>query len=652
MKRILTILCVFYCGALLSLKAEDANAGYYRDSILKVADAMPPTIVRLTFLRDMAYRHQYAPYNLAFSTRLYEEAKRQKNVFYENLGAYYLATTYDKKHDADSLSYWVEKLEALAPEVGTYDYYLEQKAAISRALASKGKIEKAVHVARETLKEAEQHNSNNGKIAAYNSLGCAYGVSSRGKDALDVFLQAYKSFSPQTKPSLKVDILSRIAQVYGNNGYDSLKLPYLKEMDTTLQSVIAKEPETRKNWTNFEIDCEVKYVLHFMNRQQFALAQEHIDKIRGLLGPHVDPVFWLNLQLIQLQFYSKTEEYDKCIDLIDEVTEYVLNHHVNTFATLINYKAGTQYQKGDIDGAIATRRYLIRKQDSLNNAFSADQLQQVKEIYHIDELLAEKQKIKDDNYKRGFLFLIILLALMILFYLYTHFLSKKITVTERLTKEAALQAKADNVAKERLKSEISHDVRTPLNVVVGFAELLTEAKDLDAETKKEYGRIIQSNAENLLSYINSILELSRLESGKIKYERQPCDIIELTRHILQTVNDKEDTAVTVTLQTELESQSLHTDVKWFEALLVSLLTPIENDEKQRRVMIRIRRDSAKALLVFDVIGSPLAKVPFENKTSLIRHEINTHFVHYFGGIYKVQAETEEGPVVSFTIALY
>lgn len=652
MKRILTILCVFYCSALLSLKAEDANAGYYRDSILKVADAMPPTIVRLTFLRDMAYRHQYAPYNLAFSTRLYEEAKRQKNVFYENLGAYYLATTYDKKHDADSLSYWVEKLEALAPEVGTYDYYLEQKAAISRALASKGKIEKAVHVARETLKEAEQHNSNNGKIAAYNSLGCAYGVSSRGKDALDVFLQAYKSFSPQTKPSLKVDILSRIAQVYGNNGYDSLKLPYLKEMDTTLQSVIAKEPETRKNWTNFEIDCEVKYVLHFMNRQQFALAQEHIDKIRGLLGPHVDPVFWLNLQLIQLQFYSKTEEYDKCIALIDEVTEYVLNHHVNTFATLINYKAGTQYQKGDIDGAIATRRYLIRKQDSLNNAFSADQLQQVKEIYHIDELLAEKQKIKDDNYKRGFLFLIILLALMILFYLYTHFLSKKITVTERLTKEAALQAKADNVAKERLKSEISHDVRTPLNVVVGFAELLTEAKDLDAETKKEYGRIIQSNAENLLSYINSILELSRLESGKIKYERQPCDIIELTRHILQTVNDKEDTAVTVTLQTELESQSLHTDVKWFEALLVSLLTPIENDEKQRRVMIRIRRDSAKALLVFDVIGSPLAKVPFENKTSLIRHEINTHFVHYFGGIYKVQAETEEGPVVSFTIALY
>ena len=47
--------------------------------------------------------------------------------------------------------------------------------------------------------------------------------------------------------------------------------------------------------------------------------------------------------------------------MIDEVTPTVLNNYVSTFATLINYKASTQYDKGDIDGAIETRRYLIRK---------------------------------------------------------------------------------------------------------------------------------------------------------------------------------------------------------------------------------------------------------------------------------------------------
>ena len=52
------------------------------------------------------------------------------------------------------------------------------------------------------------------------------------------------------------------------------------------------------------------------------MAHEHIEKVKKLLEPHVDPVFWLNVQLIQLQYYAKTDEYDKSIALIDEVTPY------------------------------------------------------------------------------------------------------------------------------------------------------------------------------------------------------------------------------------------------------------------------------------------------------------------------------------------
>lgn len=650
MRRLLFILYGLFCGCVFPLLAEDMGARHYQDSILKVANELPPTILRLTYLGDIAYTHQYVPYNMTFSARLYEEARNQKNVFYENLGAYYLATCYDRKHEPDSLSYWVNELKRYIPQVGTYDYYLEQKAAVSRALASKRQIEKAIHVAKETLAESKQHKSNNGMIAAYNSLGCAYSVSSRTDMALNVFLQAYKEFAPGTKASLKVDILSRIAQIYGNSGRDSLKLPYLQEMDTTLRAIIAKEPATKRNWANLEIDCEVKYILHFMHRKDFDLAQEHIEKVKNLLGPHVDPVFWLNVQLIQLQFYSRTHEYDKCIALIDEVTPYVLNNHVSVFATLINYKASTQYDKGDIDGAIKTWCYLIEKQDSLNNAFSISQLQQVKEIYHIDELLAEKQKIMDSNYERGFIFLTVFIVLTGMFYLYTRYISKKIAISEKLTAEAALQAEAENTTKEHLKTEISHDIRIPLNAVVGFAELLTESKELDTETKKEYSRIIQSSAEGLLNYINSILELSRLESGKIQYQREECELIDICRQVLQNMNEKEDSLVTAILETDVEVLPIPIDRKWFELVLTSLLMPMENDTEHSRVIIRIKRDTVKSEISFEVINSPLAKVRFENKTNLIRHEINAHFVHYFGGVYQVNSDTEESSaVILFTI---
>lgn len=633
------------------LYAEDTHAQQYQDSILKVSQAMPNTLVRLTYLRDMAYRHQYAPYNKAFSTALYEEACAQENVIYENLGAYYLASCYDKQHDPDSLIYWVDKLKGYAPEVGTYDYYLEQKAAISRALASKRQIEKAVYVAKEALEESLKYHSNNGEIASYNSLGCAYGVSSRVDEALEVFLKAYRRFTPQTKVSLRVDILSRIAQVYGNTGRDSLRIPYLQQMDEELQEVVKREPEARKNWSNFEIDCQIKYVLLSMNRGDFHVAQEHIDKAKALLEDHVDPVFWLNVQLVQLQYYARTKEYDKSIALVDEVTPIVLNHYVSTFATLINYKASTQINKGDIDGAIETRRYLIRAQDSLDNAFSTNQLQQMKEIYHIDDLLMEKQKIKDTNYKRGFLFLVTLLVLVLIFYLYTRYLSRKIVTAEKITADAAMQAEADNVTKDRLQSEISHDIRTPLNVVVGFAELLTEPKELTAEAKMEYGKMIQENAENLLKYVNSILELSRLESGKTQYVQEECEVIALCRKEIATAIESGNGHVAVRLKADIESLMISTDKNWFSSLLTSLLVPVESDEDSYNIVIRIKHDRERKLLLFKVVGTPLAKVRFENKTALIRHEINAHFIHAFGGIYKVQADTAEGPWVSFSIQI-
>lgn len=147
-------------------------------------------------------------------------------------------------------------------------------------------------------------------------------------------------------------------------------------------------------------------------------------------------------------------------------------------------------------------------------ATTTSQLEQVKENYQINELLMEKQKITNLNYLRAIMILGVLLVLMLLFYLYTGYLSKRIALAEKEAIKAAELSHTDNLAKERLKLEISHDIRTPLNAVVGFAEILADADNLDEESKSAYNKIVQENATQLLDYVNNILELSRLESGK------------------------------------------------------------------------------------------------------------------------------------------
>lgn len=651
MKKIIVLTYFLFSFSFLFAYAwKDDDTLAFCDSLMREIEQLPANTSRLSHLQRVAYLHQYPPYNVFFATRLYDEACSQGNAFYENLGAYFLATCYDKKHDLDSLTYWVGKLEELVPQVGKYDYYLEQKAAISRVYSSKQMIEKAVHTAKEVLKESMEQGSNNGIVAAYNSLACAYSVSKRSDEALATLHKGYLACNRHTKLSLNIDILSRMVSQYGDLRKGDSLLYYLKEMDSRLTNAVKSDPRTINNWRDVMVDCQTKYVRYYMNVKDFPKAEVYIGKAKELLNEFVDPVYWVNVKLMEIQFYGRTQEYDKGVALIDEVAPIVEKSYVSTFEVLTYYKSLLLRDKGDWDASIENMKYLLHKQDSLNVTFSTSQLEQVKDIYHIDELLMEKQKIANTNYLRAIIILAILLVLVILFYVYTKYLSKKIAQAEKKAAEAAMLTNADNQAKERLKLEISHDIRTPLNAVVGFAEILTDADNLDEESKQAYNKIIQENATQLLDYVNNILELSRLESGKIKYTREGCEFIGLFREYIAVANKTERNCIQSELRTDLKEQMIVTDKSRLLLLLESLTTSTIDTEFFHSV-ITIKLLEGKSLLLVQVVNTPLAKERFENKTAMIRNEINAHFIHHFGGYYKVDAQAKHGPTITFAYPL-
>lgn len=626
-------------------KNDDTIA--FRDSIMKEVELLPADTSRLSHLLNVAYLNQFPPGNLYFASRLYEEAVKQNNLFYENMGAYYLATCYDKKHELDTLTYWVDKLRELAPQIGKYDYYLEQKAAISRVMASKKMVEKAVFVAKEVLQEAQKRKSNNGIVAAYNSLSCAYSVSKRPDESLRMLQIGYQICNRTTKLSLSIDILSRLVSQYANRAMRDSSFYYLEKMNASLNAVVAKEPATIDNWRDVMVDCQTKYMRYYMNKKDFAQTEVYLEKAKALLTPYVDTAYWLNVKLIELQYYGRIKEYDKGIALVDEVVPVVAKTYIETYELLIQYKSTLLWGKGEQDMSLENLKDLLHKQDSMNIAFSTNQLKQVKEIYHIDELLLEKQKITNTNYIRAVTILIALLVLMGVFYIYTKLLSRKIAKAEKVAAEAAVLSNADNQAKERLKLEISHDIRTPLNAVVGFAEILAETDDLDEENKREYNKIIQENANQLLDYVNNILELSRLESGKIRYTKEKCEFIAFCHEAVQIANTTEQTCTRVELHTDIDEQVINTDKVRLLLLLNSLMISTL-DEEFYHVTITVDRKEDQFLLLIKAVNTPLAKERFENKTAMIRNEINTHFIHSFGGYYKVDALAKEGPTVTFT----
>ncbi|MCI9161791.1 MAG: response regulator [Lachnospiraceae bacterium] len=104
-----------------------------------------------------------------------------------------------------------------------------------------------------------------------------------------------------------------------------------------------------------------------------------------------------------------------------------------------------------------------------------------------------------------------------------------------LLEDALLQANRASKAKSVFLSNMSHDIRTPMNAIVGFTALaITHIEH--KEQVEEYLQKIMTSGNHLLSLINDVLDMSRIESGKMHLEEKPCrlpDILHGLRNILQ-----------------------------------------------------------------------------------------------------------------------
>ena len=95
------------------------------------------------------------------------------------------------------------------------------------------------------------------------------------------------------------------------------------------------------------------------------------------------------------------------------------------------------------------------------------------------------------------------------------------------------KAEESDKLKSAFLSNMSHEIRTPMNAIIGFSDLLTNI-DLTEEEKKEYVKIIHQNSETLLNLLNDILDISIIESGKIKINIREININNLLKDVFNS----------------------------------------------------------------------------------------------------------------------
>lgn len=146
--------------------------------------------------------------------------------------------------------------------------------------------------------------------------------------------------------------------------------------------------------------------------------------------------------------------------------------------------------------------------------------------------------------------------------------NRKLKNSQRI-KEAL--EKSDRI-KSAFIANMSHKVRTPLNAIAGFSDLMADSEKMTPEERKEYADIIQYNKNQLLNLFNDIIELSSIEAGTMLYTSSPTNVSDIIHETVGSI--KHETGLTVNFDRQPVDCVIHSDRPKFVKIIKYLVAVI------------------------------------------------------------------------------
>ena len=537
------------------------------------------------------------------------------STFHNSLGFDYLT-----REECDSLN--ADGLLSQLDESQRYYTYFELERILIKSSLFRGEIRMAIAQSDQMYSKARALAYPFGNALALNAMGEVYSYTGRLREAGAAYEESLRLLDGMDGEDVHIRMLLvelidynlRIRNVNGASRYLARLNLYPEDRLSPLE--LAMRHISNASCQLFKGDLK---------------AASHCLVQIGQLETQLIPEIQQYLLIIDARYLVATGEHEAALTAYNDFlqTEYArINHNIYKEALLekadllvkMGNKEEAYGQYGKVFSYIKTsfEKNYPKEIDRLCTRFQADQLAYQNER---DRIVSMR------FYLAGIIVSVLFLIFLLVLGWKKIFRLKRSQIRQEAMKEKAVQAIQ---RKNMFLSNMSHEVRTPLNAIVGFSAVLTdEDESFDDESRREFSEIIKVNSFQLLKLINDILDFSDFENDNITFNIRTHDAVKLCNEVVETVMASRKLEVEMRFDTDLSVLMLDTDDARLRQVLINLLVNAAKFTEQGSIVLELKMADAGTAL-FSVTDTGCGIPPEKQHLIFERFEKLNDFVQGSG----------------------
>ena len=537
------------------------------------------------------------------------------STFHNSLGFDYLT-----REECDSLN--ADGLLSQLDESQRYYTYFELERILIKSSLFRGEIRMAIAQSDQMYSKARALAYPFGNALALNAMGEVYSYTGRLREAGAAYEESLRLLDGMDGEDVHIRMLLvelidynlRIRNVNGASRYLARLNLYPEDRLSPLE--LAMRHISNASCQLFKGDLK---------------AASHCLVQIGQLETQLIPEIRQYLLIIDARYLVATGEHEAALTAYNDFlqTEYArINHNIYKEALLekadllvkMGNKEEAYGQYGKVFSYIKTsfEKNYPKEIDRLCTRFQADQL--------------AYQNERDRIVSMRFYLAGIIVSVLFLIFLLVLGWKKIVRLKRSQMRQEAMKEKAVQAIqrKNMFLSNMSHEVRTPLNAIVGFSAVLTdEDESFDDESRREFSEIIKVNSFQLLKLINDILDFSDFENDNITFNIRTHDAVKLCNEVVETVMASRKLEVEMRFDTDLSVLMLDTDDARLRQVLINLLVNATKFTEQGSIVLELKMADAGTAL-FSVTDTGCGIPPEKQHLIFERFEKLNDFVQGSG----------------------